>query len=343
MRQETLAAALAKVVVQALVRYGFTQDDVLKGEIRHTELPWQIPPLVCEMQLFGVPLGTYFESVGVLKVDALYSLWSDALLNMKNSPDKVLTPDGFRAVSYALPLVRASERYIHLSLPEGYPGGISDFAGIMLSLECAHLMRYNARHSTFVCDEDNYYAVTEEGMEIGIKAGLPVLYDDVWDMPVNGMVQEMLQTPRGAVWEGCDYNIISKVRSVTHELGNGLRDAEGVDWALQTLRVIDGDKELLAAVRNMRAVQHVTKLRLSLLQQAWFIATQMSITDRQRIETLKQMLVPEVLTPGQFSKQVFPYTGVAPAVLKDTVLTRLQEGVRALLDAEEQIQGSTIK
>ncbi len=340
MKQDSLANQLSREIVEALVKIGLTQEDVLGGAIQHTELPWQVPPLVVEATLFGVPLSEYLDSSTYVNSDRLYTLWSDALGDFKNNPDKVLTFNGYKATSYALPALRSNERLLRLSLPEGYPGGITDLAAVVLSLECAHLLRQNALTVEFLNDDDNYCALLPSGAKVGIVDGYPAVWAEIWDgMPINGMVQEILRTPRGSVWEGCDYNILSKVRSLVHEYQRSIRDYEAVDWALQTLRVIDGTDALLAACKNLKQTAHIRKVRLAVLDTALEVARRASITDRQRVETLKGILVPEVLTTQQFSRQVYPYYRQVPPLLAPRAVQRMRENLKALRDSEEALYG----
>lgn len=331
----SLARQLSTLVVEALVRCNLTQEDVLKGEIRHTNLPWQIPALQPEVTLFGVPLGDYLGAVTSVNAENLFMLWSEALHLLRNAPDKVLTPDGYRRMLSALPDVRVRERPLHLSIPEGYPEmGVGEFTGAMLSLECAHLVRHNLRIESFVSDENNYYAVVPVLGEIGIKNGVPAHYGEIWDLSIDGMVQEMLNTPRGAVWEGCDYDIIAKVRSVVRELEDRIREFDGVDWCLQTLRVIGGAPELLAAIRSLTKVSHIRKMRRSIVEDAVELAHQITITDRQRIDALRNLLVPEVVSAAHFSRHIYPQFRVPPAMLSEKVLKRIQAYVMQLHDKE---------
>lgn len=342
-KSESLAKVLSQMVVEALVQIGFNQDDILQGAIEFTNLPWQVPPLVMEAPLFGIPLSDYIDRAVYVNTDALATMWSDALASMKNSPDRVLTHDGWRSASVALPSIKTRERPLYLSLPEGFPGGITDISAVMLSLECAHIMRANSKLTNFVSDEDSYYAVLPTGLEVGVKNGLPAMYDDIWDVPVNGMVQEMLRTPRGSVFEGCDYNIIAKVRSIIYTYHKGVKDYEGVDWAIQALRVIDGHKELLEAIFNVKKTAYNRKVRMQALERAAQVVNQLSLTDRQRIETLKHLLVPEVITARKFSKIVFPFNKLPPPVLADHVLERVRNGVMELVHVEETLYASAQK
>lgn len=334
---EPLAKLLSRLVVEALVQAGFTQDDVLSGGIEFTNLPWQVPPLVIDAPMFGIPLSEYIDRAVYVNTEALTELWSDALLNMKNKPDKVLTFEGYRAASRAIPNVRLNERPMYLSPPEGFPAGITDLAATMLSLECAHLLRRNSRISSFTADDDNYFAELPEGIEVGIKEGLPALYFDIWDIPVTGMVEEMLRTPRGTIFEGCDWNITSKVRSLVYTYQKSFRDYEALDWAIQALRAIEGDRELLQAVRDIRKVAYNRRVRLDALAQAVQVVDSIAMTDRQRIDTLKNLLVPEVISSAQFSRTIYPVNATPPAVLMDKVLERIRVAVKQLHHEEESL------
>lgn len=340
MRQATLASTLALQVSEALVKVGMTQDDILVGEIKHTDLPWQIPPLLVEAPLFGVPLADYFSRSISVNAEALLVLWGDALMGMRNNPSKILDFDGYRSSSYVIPGVRTNERQLYLSLPAGFPHGIEDLAAVTLSLEAAHLLHGNVRVREFVSDDDNYYAVLPDGIEVGIKEGLPTVASDIWDMPVSGMVQEMLRMPRGAVWEGCDYDIIAKVRSVIWDYQKIFPEFEALDWALQALRVMDGQKEMLSAIYNLKKTAYNRKVRIEALADAVRVSNQLSISDRQRIELLRNLLVPLVITSGQFTKLIYSYHSTVPAMLAEKVLNRIRSAVQDMHDNEVSLYTS---
>lgn len=337
---ERLAVVLARQVVEALAKIGLAQDDILRGEIKHTELPWQVPPLAVEATLFDVPLSAYLDQPMYVNTDNLFGLWTEALMHMKNAPYKVLKVEGtYLNTSGAIPACKGAERPLYLSVPEGFPNGISDMAAVVLSLECAHLVRNNSRHESFVSDEDNYYAVITSGIEIGVKNGLPAVCADIWDLPITGMVQELVRTPRGSVWEGCDHDIVAKVRSLVVEHQRSIRDHEAVDWAVQTLRVIGGQKELLAAVRRVKQIVNYRKARRGALEEAIHIMGLVAMTDRQKVETLKQLLVPDVISISEFSKKFVNFYANVPALMAEKVTRRMKENLSALYDQEVRLYG----
>lgn len=333
----TLAQGLSRHVVEALVKLGLTERDVLGGAIKFTELPWQIPPLIVEATLFGAPLSEYIDRPTHVSADALINFFSDGLADMRNAPRKVLTLDGYRGVGAVIPDVRIQERQLHFSIPDGFPGAVSDYAGVTFALECAHLARTNVKIKNFVNDDDNYYADLGDDVLIGVKDGLPAMWGDQWDLPVSGMVQDLLRNPRGEAWEGCDYNVVSQVRSVITIHKDKLQDYEALDWALQALRVIGGEAALLHAMRSLKKVAFERETRMATLRDAVKLSKDSFVTDRQRIEALKNMLVPELMTAGEFTKQLYSFYRVVPPVIHPKVLDRIQQTLQDMLVQEEAL------
>lgn len=337
MHGPTLEYTLARAVVDSMSACGVMQDDFLTGAIKITNCSWQAPPLVSKVPLMKLPLDAYLEVSTWVSVDHMVNLWSEAMMLLRNAPDKVLHPDGtFRRGSLALPHTRAPLRALALTVPDGFPGGVSDYVGVTLSVEVAHLMKNNAKLAEFRHDEDNYLAVLEDGREIGIKDGLPAVAYDEWDLPVHGMIPELLEMPRGAIFEGCDYDIISKTRSLVAEGRFRLVEREGIELALQALRLMGGGKALLRAIQSQRTVAHSRNRRLKVVREAREVAYRYGISDRARIDTIRGLLVPEFMPPGKFTKYVYPYSAVVPALLAEKVLARLRTNLDALVEQEEQ-------
>lgn len=328
----SLAWTLSRAVVESMSASGVSQDDFLTGPIKETSLPWQVPPLHVMAPLMKFPLQSYLDRPTWINADELYNLWTDALMLLRHQPLKVLTELGnYRAASVAIPHIKVPERRMRLSVPEGFPHGVSDQTGAMLSLEVAHLFRDNAQIKSFWYDENSYYAVLPDGREVGVKDGLPTIGAEEWDVSVEGIVQEMLEAGRGEVWEGCDYDIIAKTRSLLHEGRFKFPEQDGLDWALQALRVLDGRSALLRAIQSARAMLYMQGVRRARLKEAHEVAHRVTISDRARIETLRALLVPEVLTATQFSKRVYAYAAAVPVILSPAVLARVREGVDQLV------------
>ena len=342
MAGRAITQTLARAVVESMSASGVTQDDFLTGQIKLTNLPWQVPPLHVASPLMKIPLKDYIDQPTWISVDHILNLWSDGLMLLRNAPAKILTEMGvYRMASLAIPHIKTPERMLRLSIPEGFPGGVADHCGAILSLEVAHLLKDNARIKAFTYDDNSYFATLPDGSEVGIKNGLPTVAEDEWDISVEGIVQEMLETGRGAVWEGCDYDIIAKTRSLLNEGRWKFPEQEGLDWALQALRVLDGRSALLKAIQSARAMIYLRNLRRARLIEAREVALRHTISDRARIETLRGLLVPEVLTPTQFSKRLFSYSAAVPVLLSASALARVRAGVEELLMEEENYYAIT--
>jgi hypothetical protein len=284
--QQSLLSKLVRPVVRAMARAGFTQQELLTGPLQYTDLVWQSPPLIAEAPLEGVPLHLYLERHFTINVQRLYSFWDDALLHMRNSPYKVIEGGAYRQTSYVLPRSQPGVRAYWFSIPEGFPGSTSDYAGVALSLECAHLLRYSAPITEVVEDEDNYYVRLKEGHLVGVRDGLPILHADQWDIDVKGQVSELLRTPRGAAFVGCDYDLISKLRSALWERREAFKDFDGVDYALQTMRVLANGQhvgELAQAISRLQLDRKREEHRVSIVQDALHLAKLPTISDRARV------------------------------------------------------------
>lgn len=337
MNGPTLEYTLARAVVDSMSACGVMQDDFLTGAIQVTNCSWQAPPLVTKAPLMKLPLDTYLEVSTWVNADQMFNLWSESMMLLRNAPEKVLNPDGtFRRASTALPHAKPPLRALALTVPDGFPGGVSDYAGVTLSVEVAHLMKNNAKLAEFRHDDDNYLAILSDGREIGIKDGLPAVAYEEWDLPVHGMITELLEMPRGAIFEGCDYDIISKTRSLVVEGRFKLPERDAIEMALQALRLMNSGKALLRAIQSQKTVAHSRNRRLKVIREAREVAYRYGISDRARIDTIRGLLVPEFMGAGKFTKHVYPYSAVVPALLAEKVLTRLRANLDALVEQEEQ-------
>lgn len=326
--------SMADRVVEALIASGLTQDDILDGAMPNAVLPWQVPPLVIDTQFTDGSVEDHIYAPRKADTERLYALWSDSLAVLRNSPYSVLTPVGYRQAHLALPGRSKRDLLLRLSLPEGYPDGVSDLAGVVLSLECAHAAQRGARVADFISDDSNYFVVLEDGREIGVKDGLPALWGDVWDIPVTGVVQDMLRAPRGNIWEGSDYNVLSRVREVISLRAADIVDYMAVDWLLQALRVVGGETELLRSVKRMKYIRTTQEGKLSALTEAWEVATRIGLPDRNRVATLRTILVPSVMGAKDFGRKIFSLSASVPPVLSTKALGKLQQSVRDMLDEE---------
>lgn len=331
-----LTHELSKLVVRSLALSGITTDMVLQGDLQFTMLPWQTPPLRLQATILGVSLEEYLNPALSVKPEGLYELWTNALAAFKHRPGRILDEAGYyRTASYALPKVRAVERPLHLSTPESVPH-VTDNAATTLSLEVAHLLRFNAPITEFVESDSDYYAVLpESSFKVGIVGGVPAVCSDQWDMSVSGLVPDLLEAPRGVLWEGSDYDIISRVRSTLHTCRGKFKDFDGLDWALQALRILQGSRELLDQVHKIKSVKMYEHTRVASLRNALDIAKNRVITDRQRLDALRACLVPAVISVGVFSREIYPYYSTPGAFMRADTLAKIISGIEGLLKQAE--------
>lgn len=337
MRNLSLAASLIKPVVRALTETGLTQRELLGGAIEHTDLMWQVPALRCEAKLDGVPISQLADTVTLrVSVDALYRFWDEALFNLRAAPYRVAEDTGWRGLSYALPTASPGHRAYCITLPDGFPSGMSDYAGINLSLECAHVLRVGGYCDEFVENENDYYATLKDGRKVGVKDGLPLLHSDQWDIPATGMVLDLLSMSRGMLFTGCDYDLVAKLRSVAVQRREQLKEFDGIDAALQALRVLSHGEQLAVVQNSLSALvvaQKVNKRRVQVVREAIEVAELFTISDRARVMAIRTLLVPEVLPLHKFRSQLYA-TDRVPAALTPKLLSKIRSRLRELLEEE---------
>lgn len=332
-----LVASLIRPVVRALALAGVTQKELLGGAIEHTDLMWQAPPLRSDVQLHGVPVTQLFDSHAprLRGATALYELWVEALQVLRIGPYKVCDAGGYRALSYCLPHATPGQRNYWLTPPEGFPA-VDEYVGIRLSLECAHLVSLTLPVRELVDDPDNFYAVTEDGYEIGVRDGLPIVEADQWDLPVHGMVQDLLHFSRGTPFVGCDYDLIAKLRSVAHTHRDMVQDFEGVELALQGLRILANGKNLPqvhAALSGLDQQRKVNDHRVRVIRDAIEVSTAFAISDRARVLAIRALLVPEIVSPSGFKTKLFSGDKIPPSLTQRS-MEKLRVGLQLLLEEE---------
>lgn len=325
---------LIKPVVRAFAAIGLTQKELLGGAIEHTDLGWQTPPLNCQYDLAGAPLQLYLDRHMSVNAERVHAFWLEGLQHMRNAPYKIINESGWRQLSYILPRATQGERQLRFTIPDGFPASTSDYAGITFSMECAHLLRTCTPVVEVVESDDDYYVITAEGHEVGVRNGLPIVCSDEWDLPVNGMVRELLQMPRGSLYVGCDYDLISKLRSVLWDRRERFPEYSGVDMALQALRVLANGqhlKELQTHIGRLNVEVQRNKYKLKALTEAVELSTFHRISDRARVTAIRGLLVPDFMTMSEFRRQIYHSPDNVPALITEDALRKLQTGLEALL------------
>lgn len=337
---QMLASTLASALLPNLVAQGFTLEDVMGGELKHTGLDWQVPPLRSTELLNGIKLSAYFEQPFQVDEEVFYSFWSDTLYGMHYHPSKVWLNGTYRDALRMLRIPKYLSGY-WLSYPEGAPGRPSDYAAIIFSVECASLYSLTGKVVETVETPDSYYVVTSEGREIGVKDGLPLAAAEVWDYCASGTVDELLYQPRGMISNLCQYGVIDKLRCFIHQNKERFEEFEGLDLALQALRLLGAEEKVLKGLRTLRAAKGNVCQRNAGIDAALEVLNDWKLSDRQKVASLRETLVPEVMGVGKFSKLVYPYRAEIPPFLKGGKIFQIIENLKKF--AEEQKGKHVIK
>jgi hypothetical protein len=339
-----LERSFALALESTLVKLGRTPDEILQGRLEFTQLPWQLPPIIVESTLGGRKLQEYFDEPMTFNEKAFHTFWQAAMQGLMDKPEKTFGLQGYRHL-IGVTREHSGVRLLRFSKPEGFPQKITDYAGAILSLECAHACKVAGLAREFYDTDSDYWAVTHGGYEIGVRDGLPIAGADRWDTNVSGIVQELLRMPRGDVFYGCDYDLVSRLRSFLHEEKNRLLEFESADWALQAMRVLLRGRHspsLLRQVQRLETTKQVFGARLEALREAVALVEANAYSDRQKIQILKETLVPEYLTRGKFSKHIYPFNAPIPAVLNQHALWRIKGGIGELFRIEEGLHANKI-
>lgn len=333
---QRLARTLARAVIPAFARLGTSPAEYLAGQLEHTDLEWQTPPMRPVCLLGGVELHHYMDLPVSVQEEPFYAFYADTVSKLHHQPEKVLDPLGYKHLGRSVYLSRAICAY-WLSTPEGYPKSLTDYAGVIFSMECANLLKQTPACKQFVSDDSNFYVVTRSGLEIGVKAGRPLEGYSEWDLSAEGVVSELLLMPRGNITTYCSYDVIAKMRSFLWERRDTVAEFEGVDTALQILRTIDGSTALLSQMQLSRKTKYTTAARLKLLERALETAQAPDLSDRQKITTLRRMLVPSVFGVTKFSKEIYAYNTEVPPMLQDRVMERIRSNLTDLVFVEKEL------
>lgn len=328
--RQTHVTALAKAVAQNFLVAGFSSADLLTGQITLTDLPWQCPPLKAEDTLGGYPLEDYISAPTKVDPPQLYKFWLWGLEQMYASASRVTTVEGWRGLTQVLPGVSNGERALRFATPEGFPHH-NDFAGHAFTLEVVYLFATSTNvASRLMSDANNFYVETMHG-PVGILDG-QIIGNDMWGESCAGMVDSMLASPRGYINTACRFDLLSKVRSVLHENAHLFDEFTGMDYALQTLAKLSQDRlcgELLSAVQQMLPESFETKRKIKITDEALEMLDAWVVNDRVKLGSMYEMLVPTVMTIGQFYARIFNLSKPVPAVLSEKTLTKIRANLEA--------------
>jgi hypothetical protein len=299
--------SLARAVSAAFVASPLTEEERNPGRIELVDLPWMAPPLTCRATLGGVPLSNYLNVPMPVDDFTLKRFWQQTLLDLWNKPSSSMKRGAMANCGWAFPKLRAGQRAFLFSTPIGYPGRLEPTAGAMFSLEVARLAIDSLPVLDVVSDEDNFYAVLDAHSIVGVKNGRPAC-DSPWDDSVAGMVQDMMETSRGEADYQCRFDQLAMLRSVLNVHRKRFPEFEGLDYALQALRILTLGghcPELSTQLKLLPLDLPALRRTEQVYRDCIGIIDDMSMSDRSKLQIWHNLLVPEVITAAKFKQCVF--------------------------------------
>lgn len=326
MTRASFSTQLAHAVAGAFLSAGFSAQDLLTGQIVHTDLPWQCPPLVCADLLGGLPFDSYLNYPVNIDEAALYSYWRGSLIMLYASPASMIRNGQWKGTNCCMRSSSSGERALRFSVPDNFPK-YNPMSGHVFSLEMANLFATSGTNRELYSDWNNYWVKTTYG-DVGVRDG-KVIDSEEWSESLEGVVETLLLSGRGQVSTSCRYDLLAKVRSVLHENVNLFAEEfEGINWALQTLAKLSQDRlcsELMAAIENMVPNGFETKRRIRIIDEALDILDAWTVNDRIKIATLFETLVPAVYSAGAFYNQIFNMSKKVPVAMQEDTHKKIRD------------------
>lgn len=298
--------ALAKAISVAFAASALTDEEKSPGRIEITDLPWSAPPLITNENLGDARLQDYFDVPMEIEAGQLQAFWVKTLDDMWYRPSSLMKKGVIANCGWAMARMRTGQRAFRFTQPAGWPGSIDDLAGVMFSLEVAHAAATSLPLKDFVSDATNYYAVLPDGRRIGvIDDGIGCI--SPWG-PAHGMIPDLLTMPRGETDYTCQFDQLASLRSVLHTHRNRFpHNFEALDQALQALRLLSFGgycPELLSSMRAAPIDMVAQRERERVLREAIDVV-KADISDRAKLTSLRDMLVPTVTPVSSFKKHIF--------------------------------------
>lgn len=323
--------SLAKAVSAAFSTTALSDEERMPGRIEITDLPWVAPPLDCRATLGGVPLSDYLNVPVALDERSLQRFWIKTLDDLWHRPTSAIRRGAFANCAWAMPKVRPGQRAFLFSTPVGYPSSLDMTAGAMFSMELAAACASSLPVLDVVRDDDNYYVVLAGSEIIGVKDGRPAC-ESPWGMDVSGMVPDMLETSRGEADYTCRFDQLASIRSVLNVHRKRFPEFQGIDYALQALRLLSLGGHCPELVTQMRlAPLDLPRLRNAerALRDSIELLDDMAISDRSKLTIWHNLLVPEVISASKFRQHVYA-GGQYPFSLAQAKL----DAIRAWLESQ---------
>lgn len=299
--------SIAKAVAAAFAASALTAEEKSPGKIEITDLPWAAPPLVSTVMLGGAPLQDYLGVPMALEEDTLFRFWTETLEQMWYRPSRVMKRGTYANCGWAMPKVKLGQRALLFSQPVGFPSHLDELSGALFSIEVAHAAATSLPVHDVVSDENNYYADLANGRRIGIVDGRPACESN-WNMSVAGQVPDLLTMTRGEADYHCLFDQIASLRSVLNVHRKRFpHNFEALEYALQALRLLTLGghcPELVSEMRlqplDMAAVRRKERALRDAIE-----VLDVEMSDRSKLQVWHSLLVPEVLSPAGFKKNIF--------------------------------------
>lgn len=319
---------LARAVSLAFSSSCITPEEAGCPVLKHTDMPWSNPPLLCEATLDGTPLSKYLDVPLDCDGKKLFEFWKSTLNDLYDRKRHLILHGTFSSLNKVLDRASLGQKALRFAIPSGYPAEISEFAGVEFSLEAAHTAMTSVALLDFVSDnENNYYAVLPDGSIIGVQKGKPAVEGTRWDIPAYGMIGEFLTMTRGHGDHTCMYDQIARARSLLWEYKVRFKDWQAVDYSLQALRKLTLGAfcpPLFGAAHTGILDTMVLEAREVALRQSMEVMNTPNLSDRAKVLTIQQALVPLVMTQASFRTKLYNTSGVVPFTIRDQAVTRIQ-------------------
>jgi hypothetical protein len=297
-------AQLAKAVSAAFASSGLPPETLRKPQLRLTDLPWQLPPLQTNLELEGCDLDDLIYPTVATTGAKLHSFWQGSMGALHHRPSQTFHRGQYRGISHALPGASLGIKACLFSKPDAK----DDYAGILLSLEVARVAVKNLPLLDIQSDDSTYLVKTASGHEFGVRDGLPLVGAADWPTSGEGMVQALLEAPRGEIDTTCYFDVVALARSVLYECREELKlNFAAIDYALQALRVLTmgrGCPAMIKAVYEAPANKQEWLNKVAALTEAEAIMTA-QVSDLVRLNTLLELLVPTWYNHSNFRREIF--------------------------------------
>jgi hypothetical protein len=236
-----------------------------------------------------------------IKDQEVFDAWMKKTLHkLRHRPAEAFDKQVYKGIKRAITAEPGAKRLM-FSVPEGYPH-CGSYTAAIFCLEAAEVLKSAVPIQVIVETANDYYVVTDEGLVVGIHEGKPTHGFEDYDAPLEGIVEDLRAMPRGEVFQGCDYDLISKCRSVIHEHKDRVKDFEAMDTILQALRVIAGGSQIVAlqnSIARMKTKEERSRLNLNILTQCCELWSMIAYSDRTKLAGIEALLVPDVMTAGE--------------------------------------------